>query len=53
MKLFHVTYWAWPDGARIKTKGEFDLPANSEEDAIGAALIRWPEMQITSCEERK
>lgn len=53
MKLFHIVYWAWPDGARIKTEGEFDMPARDKGDAIRATLTRWPEMNITSCEERK
>lgn len=46
MKLYHIRWEAWLDGARIKSHGEFDLPAASEEDARRACSLRWPEMEI-------
>lgn len=51
MKTYTVKYWAWPEGARIKTEGEFEIAGQSREDAISACELRWPEMIITSCEE--
>lgn len=52
MKTFHIEYWAWPAGARIKTEGRFDIVAEDYDDAIKACQVRWPEMNITSCEEK-
>lgn len=52
MKIFHIEYWAWPDDARIKTEGKFDMPAEDREEAIRACQLRWPEMNITRCEEK-
>ena len=45
-----VEYWAWPEGARIETKGRFKMAGNSKEDVMSAAKARWPEMNITRCE---
>lgn len=46
MKSFHIEYDAWPDGARIKSRGAFYIAAQNEDDAIEACALRWPEMNI-------
>jgi hypothetical protein len=51
LKTFKIKYWAWPEGARIKTTGEFEIAGESEEDVKAACQVRWPEMIITSCDE--
>lgn len=48
---FIVEYWAWPKGARIKTTGRFTITGTSREDVLEACKIRWPEMNITNCQE--
>lgn len=48
MNIYHIEWEAWPEGARIPSHGQFDLPASSKEDAIAACRVRWPEMRITS-----
>jgi hypothetical protein len=45
-----IEYWAWPDGARIKTEGRFEMAGKSRDEVMLAALRRWPEMHITRCE---
>lgn len=53
LKTFEVEYWAWPDGARIKTQGRFQIAGESQDDVRRACHVRWPEMHITRCDEVK
>lgn len=51
LRLYRIKYWAWPDGARLSTHGEFELPARDETDARQACAVRWPDMQIQQISE--
>jgi hypothetical protein len=51
MKIYHIEYTAWAEGARIPVRGEFDLPAASENDARQACKTRWPDMRIERIEQ--
>jgi len=53
LRTFQVEYWAWPEGARITTQGNFQIAGNSEEEVRQACQERWPEMNITRCEPVK
>lgn len=46
LQTYRIEYWAWPAGARLSTRGEFEIAATSREDAIAACRNRWPEMHI-------
>lgn len=50
MKVYQITYWA--HGLRVKVHGQFEIAALNQEDAIRAALNRWPDMNITECVEK-
>lgn len=52
MKVYHIRYTAWQEGARMPVHGEFDLPARNEEDARQLCALRWPEMMIEEIRER-
>ncbi len=43
---YEVEWWAWPAGARIASRGVVEIPARDEEDAVRAALARWPSIHV-------